>query len=459
MSALRVLLVKDLQILRRSPLLVTLLALYAVVIGVPVGYAVSRPPSKPKVAFYNEVPPGGGAFKLGGRELDASSYADRLFRAIEPIRVNSREEALAKVRDGEAAGALIVPRDVTQALQAAVSLAGSPQKPTLEVYYAADNPLKRRYVEDTIDAQLAKANQALGDELTKVAARYIAILLKGGGFQLLGQKFEVLGLKRSAEILDAVQKALPGDSVQRMPVQRVQRFAQLAIDNLDLSDAVLSTISNPIAVKVRTVGGTRTSSLDGYAIAAAVTVALMFVGLLVAAGMLALEREEHAFGRLVRGLVGRTTLVAEKVLLGALVATVIAILLLLLLSIFEPVRFSRAPQWLVAIGGGALGFGAMGVAIGALTRDVRASSLLAFLLSIPVAALALVPSGSIDQTAYDAVRLISGLFPFKPALQALDAGLNDATPPLGQSLLHLAALVAAYGLLARVALRRFGART
>ena len=30
---------------------------------------------------------------------------------------------------------------------------------------------------------------------------------------------------------------------------------------------------------------------------------LMFVALLLAAGMLALEREEHAFGRLVRGLV------------------------------------------------------------------------------------------------------------------------------------------------------------
>ena len=40
---------------------------------------------------------------------------------------------------------------------------------------------------------------------------------------------------------------------------------------------------------------------------------MMFVALLLAAGMLALEREENAFGRLVRGLVSRTELVAEKV--------------------------------------------------------------------------------------------------------------------------------------------------
>ena len=47
----------------------------------------------------------------------------------------------------------------------------------------------------------------------------------------------------------------------------------------------------------------------------AVTVSLMFVCVLLAAGMLALEREEHAFGRLVRGLVGRTALLAEKIAL------------------------------------------------------------------------------------------------------------------------------------------------
>ncbi|WP_354699722.1 hypothetical protein DSM112329_05446 [Paraconexibacter sp. AEG42_29] len=459
MRALRFLLVKDLQILRRSPLLLALLALYAIVIGVPVGYGVSRPPSKPKVAFFNEVPADGGSFSLGGQKLDASTYADRLFEAIDPIRVNSRAEALAKVESGEAVGALIVPGDVTQALQAAVSLSGSKQKPTLEVYYAADNPLKRRYVENTINAQLAKANQALGNELTKVAGQYIGILLQGGGFKLLGQQFDVLGLKRSAEVLDGIAKGLPAGSEQREGVERVQRFAQLAIDNLDLSDAVLSTISNPIAVKVKTVGDSNTSSLDGYAIAAAVTVALMFVGLLVAAGMLALEREEHAFGRLVRGLVGRTALVAEKVLLGALVAAVIGLLLLLLLATFQDVRFGRAPLWLAALAAGALGFGAMGVAIGALTRDVRASSLLAFLLSLPVAALALVPSGSISASAYDVVQVVGALFPFKPTLQALDAGLNDADPALGQSLLHLALLVVAYGVLARLALRRFGART
>ncbi len=46
------------------------------------------------------------------------------------------------------------------------------------------------------------------------------------------------------------------------------------------------------------------------------------------------------------------------------------------------------------IAGGA-GFAAFGAAIGAAAREVRAASLLAFMLSLPIAFLSLVPSGTV----------------------------------------------------------------
>jgi ABC-2 type transport system permease protein len=98
----------------------------------------------------------------------------------------------------------------------------------------------------------------------------------------------------------------------------------------------------------------------------------------------------------------------------------------------------------------------MGVAIGALARDVRAASLLAFMVTLPIAALALIPPGAVSHGLYDVIRAVSALFPFRSALQAVDGALNDTDPGVWEPLAHLAALVAGYGILARVALRRFG---
>ena len=68
---MRWLLVKDLQILRRSPLLVALLVIYPVVIALLIGFALSRGPDKPKVAFVNEVPEAARR-SAGRRAVDAS---------------------------------------------------------------------------------------------------------------------------------------------------------------------------------------------------------------------------------------------------------------------------------------------------------------------------------------------------------------------------------------------------
>jgi ABC-2 type transport system permease protein len=117
--------------------------------------------------------------------------------------------------------------------------------------------------------------------------------------------------------------------------------------------------------------------------------------------------------------------------------------------------WSRAPLWVAALIAGGLGFGAFGVALGALAREVRAASLLAILLSLPIAFLALVPSGAVASGLYDAIRVISALFPFKAALDAADAAINDSGG-LGGPLAHLAALIVGWGVLARVAIARFG---
>lgn len=454
MRGVAFLLGKDLRILRRSPLLVALLVIYPVVIAVLIGLALSKGPDKPRVAILNQLPQQSSeGIAVAGTTVDPNDYADKLFESITPVPVRSRAEAEKKVRDGDVLAAIVVPKDLIQRLQATISLSGKSPKPAVEVMYNAEDPVKQQFVQSTIDARVGDLNKAVATKLTQIAAGYLDILLKGGDFSILGTKFEVLGLTKSKALIDSVLTRTPNGSADREALTRVSRFAQLAIDNLDLSDTVLSSLATPVEVDQKVVSGRRTP-LDAYAVTVAVTMSLMLVCVLLAAGMLALEREEHAFARLVRGLVSRTGLIAEKVLLAALCSAAVTFVMAAGVSLFVTLDWSRVALWVVALLGGGLAFGALGVALGALAREVRAASLLAILLALPIAFLALVPSGSVADGLYDAIRVVSALFPFRAALDATDAALNDAGG-LGGALAHLAALVVGWCAIARLALQRF----
>src|SRR6266496_1641890 len=172
---MRWLLLKDLQILRRSPFLVALLVLYPVTISLLVGAAVSGSPSKPKVAVAYLVPPDKDSFTLGGLRLKGSKYVNELFSTIDPIRVKTRAQALEEVRTGDAVAAFVVPADATERLQATLELGGG-APPTIDVYYNAENAAKRRGSEQAIRSRLADANAALSKELTNTSAQYLKVI-------------------------------------------------------------------------------------------------------------------------------------------------------------------------------------------------------------------------------------------------------------------------------------------
>jgi ABC-2 type transport system permease protein len=458
---MRWLLVKDLQVLRRSPLLIALLVIYPIVIAVLIGFALSRGPDKPRVALVNLVPPAQNQLELAGEDIDLSKYADTLFKSIDPVRVDCRgesaraceERAVQMVRDGDVLGALIIPENITSQLQGLQALQAT-ETPTVKVFYNAEDPVKARYVQDTIKSRAQDANAALTRKLSQIALGYLDLIVEGGEFTLpiIGGRIEVLGLKRAEAIVRAARALMPPGSEARRQLDGVIRFARLARENLDLSDEVLGTIGTPIKVESHIVEGGRTP-LSSFAVAVAMAISLMFVTVLLAAGTLALEREENVFRRLLRGLVSPAALLVEKAVLAAACSTAVGLLMLAGLGLFVDLDWGRFPLWVAATAAGALGFAALGLAIGAVAREVRAASLLAFMLSLPLAFLALVPSGAVSSALYDAIRVISALFPFRATLDAMNAALNDAGG-LAEPLLHLAALVLGFGALALAALPR-----
>jgi ABC-2 type transport system permease protein len=433
-----------------------------------IGFAISASPSKPRVAIVDETPPG-ETVALGGTRIGLAEYTDRLFNQVHVVRVPTRAAAVGRVASGDVLAAIVIPPDIVSKISSGVNQAH------VEVIYNGD-ALKQSFVRSTIDSTLAQANLALSEQIKSVAVRDIDLLLAGGRLGVLGSSQDIIGLSHIAPALRGVAGRRPAGA-DRTTLVRVAGFAAFAARNLGVAKNVLTTVSQPIAVRSTLLHGRRTP-LDTYAVVVAVSISLMFVCVLLAAGGIALEREEHVLARLVRGpptpsatserarggrgrrgraggpLISCEGLLAEKALLAAVCAFVVAFAMLLGVSAFVSLDLSRAGEWALALAFGALAFGALGVAIGALAREVRAASLLAFLLSLPLAFLALVPSGSVAGGLYSVIGGVSFVFPYKAALQALDAAVNGASPAIAGSIAHLAGLTLLFGALARLGVRR-----
>jgi ABC-type multidrug transport system permease subunit len=452
---MRWLLVKDLQILRRSPLLVGLLIVYPIAIALMIGFALSSPPSKPKVAFYNEVPKGQGTISLGTQKLDVAGYASDLLSSVQPIKVHSEAEAVAAVRDGRALAAVVIPADLPQQIQSLVTQGVG--NPTVHLYLNAKDPIERQFVDQAISSRINQVEQDVSKQVLRVAVNDLQQVLNGGSVQILGQTVRLLGLRNARTIVQGTLASLPPNSALRPALGQVISFADLAIQGLGFAKPVLGTIGSPLTVNQTELAG-RTTPTDAYAAAIAVIVSLMFVTMLLAAGMLALERTENAYPRLVRGLVTPGRLLSEKVALAAGCATVVTLLMAAFVSLFVHLDWSRFELWVVALALGSAAFGALGVAIGAIAREVSAASLMAFLVSLPIAFVALVPASAVSGALKSILDVIAFLFPFKAALQAVSNAFSGTSPQIALPLVHLVVLAAVFGALATLSMRRFAAR-
>jgi ABC-type transport system involved in cytochrome c biogenesis permease component len=444
-QGVRWLFLKDVRILKRSPLMVCVLVLYPILVALLIGFALSRGPDKPTIAVLNQVPPG-EKLTIGNEQLGRVLGADELAKRTRTIDVATRAEAERKVRDGDALAALIVPPDAIRKASSQVDRA------RVDVIVSGEDPVKERFVDDAIASVIANENRRISHALIKTNLEYLRLLLRGGTVNVLGNEFSVLGLRRIGEITKAARRALPRGSPVRTRLDQVIEFNRLAQRNFGIGGRALAAASEPIVTRRQVLSGGRVP-LTSFAAAVAVAVSLMFVTVLLASGSLALERTENVFTRLVRGPVSRSALLGEKVLLASGLALVVTLLMVLVVATFVPVEWDRFPLWLLALALGGAAFGALGVAIGALAREVSMASLIVFALLLPVVFVALVPSGVVSAWLYDLTRVISALFPFKSALRALDSALYGEGAIAGP-LLHLAALAGGFGLVSRLLVGR-----
>ena len=250
----------------------------------------------------------------------------------------------------------------------------------------------------------------------------------------------MLGLQESRKrIIEAVRR-LPQGSAERKRLQAVAEFAGLAVDNLD------GSANGIVLARSRSRWSRRPTSVDGrntplatFAVATAAIISLMLVTLMLGAALLALERTEHTYARLVRGLVRPEELIGSKLLLAGGLGAAVAFALLGIVSLFVTLDWGSAQGWVLALLlGGAAFAGARHRARRRSRARWRPPRSWRSRSRCRSRSWRSSRENAVSAGLYDVIRVISACFPFKPALDGLQSALDGAK--LSGPALHLLAL-------------------
>ena len=446
MTAVRLLLLKDLRTLSRAPALVAALVLYPLLIALLVGLVARFAADRPRVGFVDRdgIPK---TLAVGGERFDVNALIAQVEDEVDLVPL-SEEEAAARLRSGDTVATIIVPRGFVSRLRSLV------RRPEL-VLRITRGGLSGR-VERQTEALVYNLNRRLQDSYIEANLEYVRLIREGGRGDFLGNEFDIVGLEGAQELLAELEQGARGP-VERQRVEELQTFVREARLALDQTGETLRATANPIVLRLDDAGRRSwllSAQVQAYALA--LTVALLCM--LVAAAGIAAERDENVLARLARGLVRLGELVAEKVALVAVIALGLGLVLAVVLGLAIELAGSTAfASWgrLPVLGAGlavaGAAFGALGVLLGVLARETRAAALVALLVALPIVLLGLVPEIAVAPAAW-----VSAAFPFSHAVELFGSTLYDTDPweTIARELAWLLALTFAFGLAARLGVRR-----
>jgi hypothetical protein len=421
----RELLRKDLLVLRRSPALLGILVSYpllvALLVTVVAGYANTRP----RVAFVDldGVP---ARVELAGQNFDVRALIDEVAHEVDlvPMRL---DEARRRLETGTVVAAVVVPPGFVSDLRASRSP---------ELVLERGRGGLTSIVTREMEALVFNLNRELQEAIVTSNLRAVE--------ELRGR------LRRAGEIL----AELPQDDPR---LDEIRGFVAVAALAFGQSGDALRATASPIRIRVAEERGRAwalSAQVQSYGLALAIT----FLGLVLAAGALAAERDENVIGRLARGLVPLGWIVAAKVALAAVVALVLGLTIALVFGAAVEIGgvaggepWERLPLLAAALALAGAAVGALGALVGALSRDGRTASLVAVLAVLPILLVGLVPEQVSPLAAH-----VSDAFPFAHAVDLFAASLYESDPwrDVGVAAAWLVGLGLVYGSLARLAARR-----
>jgi len=416
---------------------------YPLLVALLVALALQSDERRPDVAVVN-LDTSGRTVEVGEQRLSIDDYVDRLGEEV-TVRELGPGEAAEALEGGRVSAVLTIPEGFIADLQSGV------RQPTVSLAASRRSPLEADAITRRLEAAVFRLNQRLAVGYVDQVLRLVDLVVEGGDIGVFGRSGDALGLRRSRELVLAVQDALrqAGEAASATRLDPLINFIDETQANLDLARPAANAIRAPIQLEV-TEGAAGREPLSAFGFAGALLVSLGLAGVLLAAAAMSSEREDRTLMRLGRGLVSSPSLVAQKMAFTATACLLIGMALLAGVAAFTSLAVGRWALWLVVLVLAGLAFGAFGVLAGALARETRTALLAALMLALPLMALGLLPDAA-------AASAISQVVPFGPAFDAFQTLLVEPSVPgrdLSLTLGHLALLAVAFGAAAALAVRR-----
>ena len=118
------------------------------------------------------------------------------------MQVDSRAEAIQKVRDGDVLGAIIIPEDLTAEAAVSGSSPGRSRSSTTRRIRPSASSWRTRS-----SPRCRRANAALTKRIAEEALDLLELISDGGEYRFLGQDVDVLGLSARGAILREARSA------------------------------------------------------------------------------------------------------------------------------------------------------------------------------------------------------------------------------------------------------------
>ena len=192
---------KDFRLLLRGRGLLVMLIGYPLIVAALVTVALQSGERKPAIAFVN-LDTSNRTVRVGDQRLGVKDYEARLAKEVDLKHLSADEARAARSSEGRVSAVLTLPEGFISDLQSGI------RSPTIGLEVNRRSPIEAQSISRRLEAAVARLNQELAGAYVAQTLDLVRIIIDGGDVAIFTRQGNVLGLKRSEQLVRQIQASL-----------------------------------------------------------------------------------------------------------------------------------------------------------------------------------------------------------------------------------------------------------